>query len=360
MMKKLYNLAIVLLFVPLISMATNDIGKYKYEKSKTIKKEFSVNKDASVAINNKYGNVDVVTWNENRVVIVVTITTKGDDEDRVLKKLDDITVDFEASKSEVVATTKIEKTTNNWFNWGSSKNVNFKIDYTVKMPVTNDAKLTNDYGSISLNELKGDADINCDYGKITLGDLHSSNNKINIDYTNSSTIGLMTGGTINADYSKFTIEDAGNIKLNADYTSSSFEKIASLNYNCDYGSLKINRGSSVSGSGDYLTVVFNEISDRVTINADYGSIKIENLKDNFENVTISSSYTGIKIGAPKNSAYSFVLDLDYAGFKYDDDLLEFNKKIVKSTSKYYEGYFKNQTSKSTINIKSDYGGVTLY
>lgn len=358
-MKELFNLTIALLCIPLAVWAS-DIGKDKYEKSKTIKKEFSVNTDATLEIDNKYGNVDVVSWNENKIVIVVTITTSGNDEEKVLEKLDDITVNFDASRSLVSAKTIIESSRSNWFSWGNRKNVNFKIDYMVKMPITNNAKLMNDYGSISLNELKGDANINCDYGKITLGDLYSSNNRINIDYTNSSVISFMNGGSINADYSKFTVEEAGTIKLNADYTTSVFEKITDLNYNCDYGSLKVQNGASVVGNGDYLTTVLGSISRNIKISSDYGSIKIEDLKDGFSTVTINSNYTGIKIGVPKTSAFNFDLQLSYSGFKYDDSQFEFNKKIVKSSSKYYEGYFKNQNSNSTIKIESDYGGVTFY
>ena len=159
-MKRLFNLTCILLVFPLMVAANTCTGKYKYEKTKTIKKEFSVNADALLEIKNKYGNVDVVSWSENRIVIVVTITTSGNDEGKVEDKLDDITVDFESSSSHVSAVTRIGNSSSSWFNWGKN-NVNYKIDYTVKMPVTNNANLVNDYGSISLNELKGDAKINC-------------------------------------------------------------------------------------------------------------------------------------------------------------------------------------------------------
>lgn len=355
-MEKLYKLMLILFFIPFL-MTANDMGKDKYEKSKTIKKEFSVNANALLEIKNKYGNVDVVSWNENRVVIVVTITTSGNNEDKVVDKLDDITVAFESSGSRVSATTQIKNTGSSWFSWGKS-NVNFKIDYTVKMPVTNNAKLENDYGSISLNELNGNADINCDYGKIIIGELHGTNNQINIDYTNNSTIDFMKNGAINADYSGFTVEKAGVIKLNADYTKSVFTSIDRLSYNCDYGSLKVENGGEVSGSGDYLTMNLGTIAKIVKISADYGSVKIDKLQDGFDQVTINTSYTGVKIGVPEATPFSFEVKLDYASFSHDDNL-QFNQQIEKSSSKYYEGYFKQANSGSTIHITSDYGGVTF-
>jgi len=359
MMKKLYKLTIALLFIPLIAFA-NDHDKYKYEKSKLLKKEYTVNANALLKINNRYGNVDVTSWNGNKVIIEVKITVSGNDEDKVIRRLEMIDVDFEGSSNLVSAKTVIEKKSSNWsWSWGKKSSVNYQINYKVKVPITNNINLMNDYGNIYLNEIEGDANINCDYGKIIIGDLHSNNNKINIDYCNSSTISKMNGGSINADYSKFTVEEAGKVGLNADYTTSVFESLRAIDYNCDYGSLKVNNGSSVIGNGDYLTTRLGSISKKVAITSDYGSIRIEELQSGFDSVEINGDYCGIKIGTP-NTPFNFVLKLSYGSFKRDDGRYEFIKQIVKSSSKYYEGYFKDKNSGSIIKIDSDYGSVTFY
>ncbi len=103
--------------------------------------------------------------------------------------------------------------------------MNYQINYKVKVPVTNSVDLSNDYGTITLNEIKGKAEINCDYGKILIGVYHTENNNINIDYTSNSEIEFMNGGTINADYSKFRIEKAKSVELNADYTKSELKTL---------------------------------------------------------------------------------------------------------------------------------------
>ncbi len=357
--KYLHRIVFLLALLPAISFAT-DTDKGKYEKTKSIKKEYAVNSDALLRINNRYGNVDVTSWDKNQVVIEVKITVSGNDEDKVVKRLSMIDVDFAASRGEVSAKTVIEKNSSSWsWNWGKKNNFHYQIDYIIKVPVTNSARLNNDYGNIYLNELKGDASINCDYGKIEIGDLLGDNNSINIDYCSSSTIAKMNGGSINADYSKFTVEEAGDIRLNADYTTSVFEIMNNLKYNCDYGSLTANSAASVEGDGDYLTTRLGKISKKVAITSDYGSIRIDDLKEGFDSVTINGDYCGIKIGTP-DAPFSFVLKLNYGGFKRGDSGYDFTKQIVKSSSKYYEGTYKNGSSKSTISIDSDYGSVTFY
>ena len=211
-MKSTFKIAFLLFLIPLVSFANND-KKLKQEKSKTIKKQYSVDRNATVNIDNKYGNINITTWNKNSVEITVVITVKGNSLSSVEKKLSRINVDFNASSNLVSAKTKFDNSSSSWSFWGKSNNTSYKVNYTVKMPVSNNVKLNNDYGNILINEINGTTNINCDYGKLIIGDLNNSNNNINIDYTSSSTINFMKSGSINADYSKLTVDKTDKVKI---------------------------------------------------------------------------------------------------------------------------------------------------
>src|SRR5210317_1002942 len=212
-MKTMYKKLLLVLFIPATLMAT-DTKKWAHEETKTITKEFDVNSDAVLNISNKYGNVDIASWNENRISIIVTITVKGNKESKVLERIDKIDVEFDASRSAVTAKTKIGKTSS--WGWGNNNNLSMEINYLVKMPVSNSLNVSNDYGAIFLDDLDGSANISCDYGKINIGELRNMRNNINMDYTNKSTIEYLKNGSINADYSTLHIEKGGNMDLNAD------------------------------------------------------------------------------------------------------------------------------------------------
>lgn len=342
----------------MLSMANPLKKKWDYEKTKNIKKEYSVNADAALKIKNKYGNVDVISWDQNKVVIEVTITVSGNNESKVIDRLSKIDVNFENSKSFVSAETKFNNSSKGW--WNSGNKMSYQIDYKVKVPVTNSVNLNNDYGTISLNEIKGQAEINCDYGKVLIGSLYHNNNSINIDYTSDSEIELMNGGSINADYSKFRIEKAKKIELNADYTDSEFVNIETLDFNCDYGKIEVDNANSIEGNGDYLTMRFGTIKNKLHIEADYGSIKVSKMMKGFSELYVHSDYAGIKVGLDSDVAFDFKVELSYGGFDYDGEGINYEKKIVKSQSKYFEGFVKNKNSGSVVNISSEYGGVKLY
>lgn len=358
MKRNLQILIAIFMVIPMLSMANPIKGKWDYEKTKTIKKEFDVNANAMLRIKNKYGNVDVISWDQNRVEIEVTITVSGNNESKVMDRLSKINVNFEGSRSEVSAKTSIENASKGWYN--SNNKMNYQIDYKVKVPVSNSVDLNNDYGTISLNEIKGSAEINCDYGKILVGSLYHENNSINIDYTSDSEIELMNGGSINADYSKFRVEKAKNIELNADYTDSEFVQLEDLDFSCDYGKLVVGEANNIDGSGDYLTMRLGTIYKNLSIDADYGGIKVEKLMKGFESVRIHSDYAGIKIGMDNGISFNFIGKSSYGGFSIEREDVTYLKKIVKSNSKYYEGFVNKENSGAKIDISSEYGSVKLY
>ena len=350
----------VLVVLPMLLSAGNGKPRGKYTKEKTIKKEYTVNKDALLKVSNSYGNLTLTSWNENRIVIEVHVKTNGNNEEKVQKKLDEISVDFDASSSMVSAKTRFNENKNSWgWNWGKSNNVNMQINYVIKLPIKNSVNLNNDYGSIVLDRIDGHAKINCDYGRLEIGELRGRNNQLNFDYTSKSTIDFMESGTINADYSGFSVSQAGDLIIKADYTNSTIEKMGNLDYNSDYGKIEIGEVRNVQGTGDYITVKLGTVHGNVDVTADYGSVRINEMASDAGNLQIRSDYTGVKIGY--NSAYHFDFEIktSYAGVNGKDDF-QMNISEVKNTSKYYKGFYGSANSGNSVDISSDYGGVTFY
>lgn len=354
-MKTQFKAIVFLLLFPALLMATD--GKYKYTKNKTINKEFTVNNNAMLEVDNSFGNVDIVTWNENRIVIEVRIETHGNNEEKTQKRLDAIDVNFSATSSLVSAKTIFNKNgKKNWF--GNNNNTSMEINYTIKMPVSNSLDLSNDYGSININRLEGHAKINCDYGQLIIGELMADNNSLNFDYTSKSTIGYMKSGKINADYSGFTLDKAERLDLNADYTNSKIGEVNEIHYNCDYGKITVDKVANLEGIGDYISHRIGTVSGNLNINADYGSIKIERLTSSVKNVIIKSDYTSIKVGYNSGLNFDFILDLEYASLSGEEDLtVQHSDK--RNTSKRLTGYHGSKNSGNTLNINSEYGGLTL-
>lgn len=350
----LYRLALLMLLIPAISFANT--GKWKHTKEKTIKKQFDVSPNATLKIDNSFGHIKVLTSNDNQIEFDIVIKVSGNNEEKVLDRLKNIDVEFSSSSTLVSALTKIGKNKKNWWNWGKKMNLTLEINYVVKIPMTNNIELSNDYGNIDVEKLEGRAEINCDYGKITTQELMADNNRLNFDYTNNCYFEYIKSGSINADYSSYTVAKAENLEINADYTKSVIEIAENIDYNCDYNAFTVGNVNNLRGNGDYLSLRIDNVYKNLEVEADYGSIKVGRMGPNAGDVSIKTDYTGIYIGYDSGYNFSFDIELEYAGLKGGDDF-EFNKKRIESGEKYYQGYRGNANSGNMIRIESEYGSV---
>ena len=357
---KIILFALALFPIALSANVDHDDLKGKYTKEKTIKKEYNVSPDALLKVHNSYGNLNITSWNENRVLIEVHIKANGNDEERVQKRLDEIDVDFESSSSMVSARTMFGDRNNSWnWSWGKRKNVNVQVNYTIKLPVKNSVNLNNDYGNIYLDRIDGHAKISCDYGKMDIGELRGRNNELRFDYTSRSTFDYINSAEIVADYSGFTIGKAGDLNIKADYTNGVVEEMGNLTYSSDYGSIEAKNVKNVDGNGDYISVKLGTVHGNVSVTSDYGSLKIDRLAADAGDVEIRTDYTGIKIGYDPQYYFDFEITTEYAGVSGKDDF-EINISKEKSTEKYYSGYYGKPNSGNRVSIISDYGGITFY
>lgn len=352
-----FRLGLLLLLMPTLLIANNDII-LKTTKEKNIKKSFNTSSNGTVKINNSYGNLDIVTWNENRIEFDITIKVTGGNSDKVNDKLEDIDVAFSNESNVVSAVTKFSKNKKSWWSWGNNNNLKIEVNYRVKMPITNSVDLNNDYGSINLDRLEGLAKINCDYGKITTKELMAENNYIKFDYSNNCYFEYINSGKINADYSGFTVAKTKNLDINADYTKSIIEISENVRYNCDYGSLKVENINNLDGNGDYLSLRLGNVYKSASIKANFGSIKIDRIASKANNLDINSDYTGITIGHDVNFNFDFDIDLDYASLR-ESDGFNFTVKDINHTGKKFRGYYNSKGSGNYVRIKSEYGSVSF-
>lgn len=349
-MKKQCKLLLLLLFLPILGQANSD--DFAHNKQKNIKKAYYVNADATVAIDNSYGTIDVTTWNQDIIEIDVTIKVSGDNEKYVNQRINNISVAITALKSIVSAKTILENTSYS----GKSKNNNFEINYTIKIPNKGSVKLVNKYGSILVADINADADVTCKYGKVSMGKV-AGNSQYNLEYCSNSSMNSLRNGTIQAKYSSIKITEVGKLNLTADYTDVEITSADFIKYDCTYGKIKFDAVEVLEATGNYLTIRLGEVSNTLKLTTQYSSLTVQNLTAKANNVSIKSDYTGISLGYHPNYAFDFNVNLKYANFKYSSDLELDNKEEV-SNNKHFEGFHKKR-GQNTISITSGYGNVTL-
>ncbi|RAR47465.1 hypothetical protein [Flavobacterium lacus] len=347
-MKNLYSLLLIC-FVALSGFANEHNGKYT--KQKTVKKAVIVNLDATVDIDNKYGNVFVTTWDEDKIEIDVVITVSGDSESWVDKKLASISIEFGGTKSLYSAQTIFGNVSS------SGRRTSMEVNYTVKIPKNGNVKIENQYGNIVTHDLNGSTDILCKYGKISMGKLNNSSNNIKIDYCSKSTIESLKNAVINAKYSGLTIGSFTNLDLNTSYTDVTVLNGNNLKYDSNYGKIMMGKVNNVDGSGNYLTIKIDEIENNLKLTTNYSNFSLNGVSAKASNISISSGYTNIKVNHSVNYHFDFDVSTKYANFKSEAPL-EYSSRVETQSTKSYKGYYK-KSGANKMTISSNYGNVNL-
>ncbi|QDW21958.1 hypothetical protein [Flavobacterium sp. KBS0721] len=349
-MKKHYNILILFILIPFLGFSNDDTF---ISKEKNIKKTYIVNSNAGIDIENKYGNITVSTWDENKIDLDITIKVSGGNENWVNERLNSIDVDINALKSMVSAITNIGNSSLK--SRGSSNS--FEINYVIKIPKNGTVKLNNKYGNITTLTLESTTDISCKYGKIILGKLNGDSNRIEIGYSQNSSIDYIKSGNIEARYSGIKINESGNLNVDANYTDVSLQEGQNIKCKGNYGSFKFQKINSLVGSSNYVTISIAEVLNNLNIDATYSKINVESMSEKSKNVNINTGYTNIALGYDANYSFDFDINTRYGSIK-NDSSLEVLVSEIKSNTKRISGYNKKKGQNKVI-INSSYGNIIL-
>lgn len=345
-MKPFFNLILIwILASPFLFASENPL----VVETKTIDKSFTVNSNAELRINNKYGNLNLTTWDKNQIGFHIEIKVDGKNAEKVKERINGITVEFNANSGLVSAETIIKTIRN-------ANNINITINYFVKLPKTNSISLTNKYGNISLDALKGSSAINLSYGNLNFGKLENALNTFDLDYVTSAQVDYLKSANIMMDYSQINIGQSEIINLNADYSDANFGKIEDLVNDMDYGNLYVESAETISSVADYSNIKVGNIQKSFVASGSYGSIAISNVKKGFNKISIGADYSDVSIGIDSGADYTFTGNFKYGGLQFPSHL-KMTKQIEKSTSKSYEGVAGKGSAEVLINM--NYGGAKI-
>ena len=345
-MKTSYKL-LILLLIPLITFGINK--EEAVSKEKNINKSFNVESDALLQTSNSYGNINVYLWDENKISIQVTIKVSGNNEKKVIEKLNSIDVTFDASTSKVSAATTFENS-----NWKNGNNMNYEINYTIKIPKNGNVALVNKYGNITIEKLNGTSNITCKYGNLNLGDLKNKSNNITLSYSSDSAIGSIDKLNINSQYSQVEIQNVNQINSDGNYNDFTFQNVGLLVINSNYTKINSKSIQKFNCEGNYLTLKLGDIGPSIDINSNYSSITF-NATSKTKNISINANYTNSKIVFPSDYSFDFDINLKFGEFKNQLELKYFEKS-KKNNSKSFNGYHVSQ-GKAKINVATNFGSV---
>lgn len=347
----------------------------KYEYTKTIKKDLPITSTGTVMLNNRYGKIEIKTWDKDRVKIDVHITVDEESEGSAQVVFNRIKINFSNRRDLVAAETEIQSSsTQSWWNfWSVTTNDNFEIDYEVFMPYTATLELSNRYGNVIIPELAGDANVTVKYGNCVVDGVRKT-----LDMTLSYGNGIIgqaqrTNATIaygsldlqqsknvnlNTKYSKINIELAEDMQINSAYDTYAIGQGRNINSIGKYDNITIERVKNFTAKAKYSDYVIGNIYESANFDLNYGGARIHNVKKGFSEVVLLGNYADYRLSVERGIPYILDANTNYAGISYPNNMVvDYEKED--GTSQKVEGYMINKNVSKIIKVDLNYGGLKI-
>ncbi|WP_462251450.1 DUF4097 family beta strand repeat-containing protein [Ekhidna sp.] len=322
------------------------------EKKKYVEKNYSVSATTKLRVNNKFGKVEINSWEKNEFDIKVEIIGKGRNEERAQRILDAIEIDITEGSSEIVFETEISSTKN-------KNQEGFEINYTIYMPDTNPLDIKNSFGDVTMGDRKNELDIIVSYGSMRVGDV-SGEAQIKLSF-GSGSIGSINDGEATIKYSKFDIDGASKLEMTQGFSEIEIGEVTDLEIESKYGSVEIEKAQTVDADAHFSGFEIEELTGSLELDCSYlGNFKIDKLAKSFTLVDIDGKFGSYEIGLEEGMNADINAEFSFADLKYSSDVdATFNYRVKESNKSTYKGRIGQGDSNKMIRIDSNYGSLRL-
>lgn len=316
----------------LVFLAFAQVYAQNFSESKTYVHEFPLNPKTTVEISNKYGKIQLLTWNKDSVRVDIDFYISSPSLSRLDKLRQNINFDYSGSNYYVVVKTVFGKNQSSVIDEikdladvlvnGSSE---IRIDYTVHVPSKQPLKVTNKYGDIYCDDLSGEAQIN-----LSNGDLKANN------FTGNSQISLSFGkgfinqfdkGRIMAEYGDLNIRSAENISLESKSSKIRIDKAGIVKLSSRRDDLAIGEINSIMGDCNFSNINIENINEELSLAAKFGKISVDAFRKSFSFINVNSEYADLDLYFERGATFDF--DISY----FKDVLLRLPKDAEKTDDK---------------------------
>ncbi len=344
------------------------------EYTRTYEKSFSINEGGTVNLHNIHGAIDVSTWAKNEVGISVTVRVMAGSDSKAEDVFDRISISFSNSSNHVSAETEIDSKKSFWWftqSWWGEDDV--KIDYEVFMPESANLELSNRYGNVDIEDIRGQSVIDLKYGDLTMdhaiGDL-----VLELAYGNA-TIAKSGESTVEIAYAKLRMNEVESMDIESKFSEITIGNITTLVSSSSYDKYYLGEVGTMDNEGKYDKIEAEKIDELVvetkytnirleelvgTLDAElsYGGLDIDQISDGFTGIRVESKYTGIKIDVSDLEDFTFDINGRYTSVHLPSDV-DVQRDIRNNNEIEVSGFKTRDGGSGEIVIDAEYGGVKL-
>lgn len=321
-----------LLIVLFIGLSATGFGQ-SFRKSRSIVKSYKVDNTTEILVKNKYGNIQLVTWDKDSIKFEIKIEVKAKKQTKANSNFDRIDIEFVASEYYIEAKTTFTGEGSFWTDVKDKTESVFagenktQINYIVYLPSNLSLEIENKYGNIYSSDYDGPVNIILSNGDIKS---HSFNGRttINLRYGYAH-INSINRGELNLSYhSELNLNQATDLKIDSRSSRISIDKADNLNITSNKDKYYLDEVKIIKASTSFSHLEIQQLGKQLTITGKYGDLDIKNLDNKVTSVNFTFNNTDISIDKEANQVFDIELTYDEDAELYFSDEMK-NKSTTK-------------------------------
>jgi hypothetical protein len=343
----------------------------KYDLTETYSEEFRLNADGTLDLYNKYGKVDIRTWDKQVAKIDIIVKVDARNEKKAQEVMDRILIHFSNNDNYVSAKTEIKAEVNN-NGWTINYSNNFTIDYVVYMPINAHLKVFNKYGNttiealdrtvdaeikygnIDMENVKGDTKLMLGYGNANMNNMRNLNAEIKYSNLSAESVGNLV---MDSKYSKLEIDEINDAEISSKYDNYRIGKVKRIKNVGKYDSFRIDEIDAIDIDTKYTDVTIDYLHSEMLMEQKYGGVKIKELGAEATLLDFDLKYTEVRI-KNINTGYTLDMEGEHADYSVHDD---FEVSHVNDEDECCDVELRGKYGNGATRIiaKMEYGGITF-
>jgi|WetSurMetagenome_2_1015567.scaffolds.fasta_scaffold157374_2 hypothetical protein len=350
----------------IIVFAIQGIAAQGNSETRNFVKSAPVSRGTSLDLSNKYGRVEITTWNKDSVMIRAEVKAIASNHDKLDNMFDGVNINFSESKSFVRAETSFSQNINmlfESFKGMTSKLITYdsriEINYYINVPEYMNMKVENKYGDVYMENTSGELTLSLSNGSFKAGAI-GNNSNLSLTFCDAS-IAAVGSGRINASFSEISAESTGDLTISSISSKFSFRKSGKLSVESRRDKFRIDNLISIKGNSYFTDFNLSGLKKEATLTARYGKVDIQDIESGFDAINLNTSYNDITLGFESGSSYSVDIRHLNSFLVISDKSARTEKKVLNEDKKEYvtSGTVGKSSGNAKVSIDASHGDIYI-
>ena len=343
----------------LISLCLSEIMTGQpFSEKRTFMKSVSVNRETTLEISNKYGNIHITPGNSDSVTISVDVEAVASNQDRPAKMLKGIDINITETSFLVRAETQFSQNINLLFE--SFKGMTHKlipydskiqINYFITVPEFLNIRIINKYGDVYMENNTGNFSLDLSNGSFKANSLEKTA-RIKMNFCNA-TINSINDGYFDASFSDVVIGGSKNLIITSISSRFDLKKAGNIDTRSRRDKFYIGTAGSVKGNSYFTDYRIDELDRELNIVSKYGTISVDHIGKSIEMINLNSGYTDIYLTFDPSASYNLDIRHTNTFLTLPGQNIKVEKKSINEEKKEYATFGTIGRNPGNVKVQID-------